>query len=117
MKTKIKYCQKIFYILLIIGIAVLGGYAASYAKTNLFASQGYTDYMTVKSVSEDSLTTTEGSFAITKETKIYTDHGVDLKYSDIKESSMVRIAFKRMGGRLIALDIVLRTSKTNQYPE
>jgi len=108
---------KIFYIFLVICIFILIEAAASYARSNLSALQGETEYAAVESVDKDYITTTEGRFTITKDTKMLTDQGVNLTYRDIKMSSTVRMRFKRTGGQLVALDIVVKTSETKIMPE
>lgn len=117
MKTKTQSYIKIYYILLIIGIVILAATGSSYARSNLYVSQGDTEFARVRSVDENYLTTTEGRFAIIKDTKIYDEHGTDLSYRDIKKSSLVRMRFKRTGGQLVALDIVVKTSEIEKQPQ
>jgi len=117
MRTNIENHFKAYLIFLIIGLGILSAAITPCIGANLSASQDETEYSMVKGVGNDYLTTTDGRFVITKDTKIYDENGSEKRLSDIKVSSIVRIAFKRTGGQLISSDIVIKTTGIKIIPE
>jgi hypothetical protein len=117
MKTKTENGLNKIYFLLVAGFVMFFPLGMSNAASNLTASQGDTPSVTVRSIDKNLLTTADGRFAIAKETKIYDENGKALTYRDIKPGSMVRIAFKRIGGQLTAMDIVVKEAEPPKMSE
>ena len=116
MRRKAKSRAIIFY-LLIGGFFILLGAASSFAGNKITGNEGETGYTEIKGIDNNFLTIDEGRFRITKETKVYNQDGADISFNEIKNSSIVSVTYRRNGGVLMALEIMVKTPPTEKLPE
>jgi hypothetical protein len=117
MKIKAKRGITIFYSLFIIGGFILLGAASSFAGNKITGNEGETGYTAIKSIDNNFLTIDEGRFRIVKETKVYNQDGLGIGFGEIKKSSTVSVTYRRNGGDLIALEIMVKTPPKEKLPE
>jgi len=115
-KLSIKSLKKI-YGLLIIGIFTFTCMAVASAGSKTSAPEGETGYVMVKGIDKNYLTTDEDRFSITKQTKFYNQDGEEINSNNILISSMVSVVYRRTGGELAAVEIMLQTPPKERLPE
>ncbi|MBN1627759.1 MAG: hypothetical protein JW944_14665 [Deltaproteobacteria bacterium] len=101
-------CKKFFYPLIMTVIILITAVNITYGGSKITDTEGETGFVIIKEIEKNYLTTDDGQFLVSEKTKIYNQDAVEISYSDIKKAAKASIIFQRIGGELVALEIIAK---------